>query len=106
MDLGEKRGKSPTFLKFQKMISIFNILQQDNAGQFAMSHGSYDLNLGSKILILAGDIRSRSWPNIGDSYGTIKICGGYMQEKTHFFEIFIAHSTTISSFSKRINLAN
>ena len=35
-----------------------------------MSHGSYDLNLGSKRLILAGDIRSRSWPNIGDSYST------------------------------------
>ena len=34
-----------------------------------MSHGSYDLNLGSKRLILAGDIRSRSWPNISDSYG-------------------------------------
>jgi hypothetical protein len=34
-----------------------------------MSHGSYDLNLGSKRLILVGDIRSRSWPHIGDSYG-------------------------------------
>ena len=34
-----------------------------------MSHGSYDLNLGSKRLILARDIRSRSWPHIGDSYG-------------------------------------
>ena len=39
------------------------------AGQFAMSHGSYDLNMGSEILILGWDIRSRSWPNIGDSYG-------------------------------------
>ena len=36
-----------------------------------MSHGSYDLNLGSKRLILVADIRSRSWPNIGDSYGTL-----------------------------------
>ena len=35
-----------------------------------MSHGSYDSNLGSEILILGGDIRSRSWLNIGDSYGT------------------------------------
>ena len=34
-----------------------------------MSHGSYDSNLGLKRLILAGDIRSRSWPNISDSYG-------------------------------------
>ena len=34
------------------------------AGQFAMSYGSYDLNLGSEILILGVDIRSRSWPNI------------------------------------------
>jgi hypothetical protein len=33
-----------------------------------MSHGSYDSNLGSEILILAGDIRSRSWPNIGGTY--------------------------------------
>jgi hypothetical protein len=35
-----------------------------------MSHGSYDLNLGSEILILGGDIRLRSWPNIGGTYGT------------------------------------
>jgi hypothetical protein len=34
-----------------------------------MSHGSYDSNLGSEILILGGDIRLKSWPNIGDSYG-------------------------------------
>ena len=33
-----------------------------------MSPGSYNPNLGSEILILGGDIRSRSWPNIGDSY--------------------------------------
>ena len=38
---------------------------------FAMSHGSYNLNLGLEILILAGDIRSRSWLNIGDSYSNI-----------------------------------
>jgi hypothetical protein len=37
-----------------------------------MSHGSYDSNLSSEILILAGDIRSRSWPNIGGTYGIIK----------------------------------
>jgi hypothetical protein len=36
-----------------------------------MSHGSYDSNLGSEILILAGDIMSRIWPNIGGTYGTI-----------------------------------
>ena len=30
---------------------------------------SYDSNLGSKILILAGDIRSRSWPTISGTYG-------------------------------------
>ena len=41
--------------------------------QFAMSHGSYDLNLGSEILILVGDIRSRSWPNIGGTYGMLKV---------------------------------
>ena len=33
-------------------------------------HGSYDSNLGSEILSLGGDISSRSWLNIGDSYGT------------------------------------
>jgi hypothetical protein len=38
-----------------------------------MSHGSYDLNLGSKRLILAGDIRLRSWPDIGDSYGMYRV---------------------------------
>ena len=38
------------------------------AGQFARSHGSYNPNLGSEILILGGDIRSRCWPNISDSY--------------------------------------
>jgi hypothetical protein len=37
--------------------------------QFAMSLGSYDSNLGLEILILVGDIRSRSWPNIGGTYG-------------------------------------
>jgi hypothetical protein len=31
--------------------------------------GHKDSHLGSKRLILAGDIRLRSWPNIGDSYG-------------------------------------
>ena len=36
-----------------------------------MSHGSYDLNLGSDILILGRDIRLRSWPNIGDSYSIL-----------------------------------
>ena len=65
---GKKVQKSPTFLKVQKMILILNVYKTD-AGQFAMSHGSYDSNLGSEILILGGDIRSRSWPNIGDSYG-------------------------------------
>ena len=43
---------------------------QTDAGQFAMSHGSQNFNLGSKRLILSRDIRLRSWPNIGDSYGT------------------------------------
>ena len=38
-------------------------------GNLPCPNGSYDLNLVSKIWILAGDIRSRSWPNIGDSYG-------------------------------------
>ena len=50
--------------KILKLLCLYYLI----AGQFAMSHGSYDSNLGSEILILGGDIRSRSWPNIGDSY--------------------------------------
>ena len=46
------------------------LIYKTDAGQFAMSQVSYDSNLGSKRLILGGDIRWRSWPNIGDSYGT------------------------------------
>jgi hypothetical protein len=42
-----------------------------HSNQFAMSHGSYGSNLGSEILILVGAIRSRSWPNIGWTYGMI-----------------------------------
>ena len=49
------------------------LIYKTDAGQFAMSHGSYDSNLDSETLILDGDIRSRSWPNIGDSYGTFDI---------------------------------
>ena len=45
------------------------LIYKTDAGQFAMSHGSYDSNLGSEILILGGDIRSRSWLNISDTYG-------------------------------------
>ena len=52
---------------------FLNILEYDKKnvgnGQFAMSHGSYDSNLGSKMLILAGDIRLISWLNIGDLKG-------------------------------------
>ena len=37
-----------------------------------MSQGSQDLNLGTKRLVLARDMRSRSWPNIDGTYGTFK----------------------------------
>ena len=40
---------------------------------FTMSHGSYELNLGPKRLILARDVRLRSWPNIDGTYGTLLI---------------------------------
>ena len=53
--------------KFKSLIFIYKTV----AGQFARSHGSYNPNLGSEILILGGDIRSRNWPNIGDSYGNL-----------------------------------
>jgi hypothetical protein len=55
-----------------------------------MSHGSYDLNLVSKRLILVGDIRSRSWPNIGDSYGTYSI----IKTCLHPPSLFILHILT------------
>jgi hypothetical protein len=45
-----------------------------HGSQFAMSHGSYDSNPGSEILILVGGIRSRSWPNISGTYGTTIDC--------------------------------
>ena len=48
-----------------------------------MSNGSYDLNLGSEMLILVGDIRSRSWPNIGGTYGKAKILRKKPLEKTN-----------------------
>ena len=40
------------------------IVVRYHSRQFAMSHGSYDSNLGSEILNLARDIRLRSWLNI------------------------------------------
>ena len=52
-----------------------------------MSHGSYDSNLGSEILILAGDIRSRSWPNIGGTYGKLD-CYQLLMKKCFFFTNF------------------
>jgi hypothetical protein len=70
--------------KFLTLICLYYII----TGQFAMSHGSYDLNLGSEILILCGDIRSRSWPNIGGTYGMIKV-----NLKPHLF----AHPNPISA---------
>jgi hypothetical protein len=70
MDFGKNRGKSPTFKIFKKQFLSLIFIYKTDAGQFAMSHGSYDSNLGSEILILAGEIRLRSWPNIGGTYGT------------------------------------
>ena len=48
-----------------------NLKMSTVAGQFVISHGSYDLNLGSEILILGRDIKSRSWPNIDGTYGIL-----------------------------------
>ena len=56
--------------EYGRQKKTFNILKLYHRRQFAMSHGSNDSNLGSKRFILVGDIRSRSWPNIRDSYGT------------------------------------
>ena len=53
-------------LNLNMLVCIISYL----AGQIAMFYGTYDLNLGSEILILGGDFRSRSWLHIGDSYGT------------------------------------
>ena len=62
-----------------------------------MSHGSYDSNLGSEILILGGDIRSRSWPNIGDSYGIIPIGKITLSAKRIIDEITDNHPIDICS---------
>jgi hypothetical protein len=51
--------------------------------QFAMSHWSYNSNLGSEILILVGDIRSRSWPNIDGTYGMYVPLGIFYQIRLH-----------------------
>ena len=52
--------------KMSKKIKSLIFFYKTVVGQFAMSH---DLNVGSEILILGRDIRSRSCLNIGDSYG-------------------------------------
>mgnify|MGYP001343082696 CR=1 FL=1 len=54
------------------------------AGQFAMSHGSYNLNLGSEIL--GGDIRSGTWFNIGDSYGNCRNLAYFDLKKKYFLK--------------------
>ena len=58
-----------------KKISNLNIL--DYKSRQAICHvpwpGSQDSNLHSEILTLAGDIRSRSWPNISGIYGSFKV---------------------------------
>ena len=64
------------------------LIYKTDAGQFVMSHGSYDLNLGSEILILGGDIMSRSWPNIGDSYGTLVQAFWYTRYLNEQFKTF------------------
>ena len=64
-------------------------IYKTDAGHFAMSHGSYDLNLSSEILILAGDIMSRSWLNLGGTYGIYRISS----YKTHGYYFFIRPST-------------
>ena len=77
----------PTFQKkcLKKYFSLFLVPYLVEC-YFDMSHGSYDSNLGSKRLILARDVRSRSWPNIDGTYGKsnplnkgfsiVKICNG------------------------------
>ena len=69
-------------------------------GQFAMSHGLFDLNLGSEILILGGDIRSRSWPNIGDSYGTRFTHGAIVQ----FLQAFCTNLKNILGSVQLVNI--
>ena len=64
-------AKITKIFKMSKKLKSLIFIYKTVAGQFAMSHGSYDLNLGSEILILGGDIRSRSWPNIGGTYGML-----------------------------------
>ena len=56
-----KKGKNHQYFYFKKKCYSLIFICKTNAGHFAMSHGSYDLNPGSEIMILAGDIRSRIW---------------------------------------------
>ena len=51
--------KSPQFLECKKKKIIIILIYKTFAGQFVMSHGSYDLSLDSEKLILGGNIRSR-----------------------------------------------
>jgi hypothetical protein len=82
-----------------------------------MSHGSYDLDLGSEILILGRDIRSRSWPNIGDSYGNAETLRKFphfsLSKKNSFCEFLkskrklnhqICRSQTNKNTNKKTNI--
>ena len=85
----EKKAKITNIFKmskntFQSLIFIYKAV----AGQFAMSHGSYDLDLGSEILILGRDIRSRTCPNIGGTY-SISVLVPVYQNVTFGFRYYL-----------------
>ena len=84
-----KKGKNHQYFYFKKKCYSLIFICKTNAGHFAMSHGSYDLNLSSEILILAGDIMARSWLNLGGTYGIYRISS----YKTHGYYFFIRPST-------------
>ena len=59
-----------------KITKMLNVYKKYNApdsksrlGNLPCPMGHNNLNLGTKLLIFGGDIRSRRCPNIGDSYG-------------------------------------
>ena len=57
--------------KFLIFCILFDKCQSLMFCNFAMSHGSQRLNLDPVRLVLARDMRSRSWPNIDGTYGNL-----------------------------------
>ena len=64
-------AKITKIFKMSKKFQIFNIHLQDWCWSICHVPWVMGFESGLKRLILVGDIRLRSWPNIGDSYGIV-----------------------------------